>query len=133
MHLGGGHGSRMEQYRLTSSGRGEGRGTRKESQKLEPGELALDLLRLACLHESDFATLRLTSVAIHPFELFEIECQSRECIQHRTPNECFDLSIIVPRFTRRIIDEFKYRHYIPLDYINAFILIMYLNERFLDK
>lgn len=43
----------------------------EESQKLE--WWVLDLLRLACLHESDFAILRLTSVAIHPSELFEIE------------------------------------------------------------
>lgn len=55
---------------------GEGKeGSPQESQK--PGELALDLLKLACLHESDFATLRLTSVAIHSSELFEeIECTS---------------------------------------------------------
>lgn len=51
----------------------------REDRSWKPGESwALDLLRLACLHESDFATLRLTSVAIHPSEPFEIE---RACLQ----------------------------------------------------
>lgn len=54
---------------------GRNEAVREELQKkLESLEWpVLDLLRLACLHESDFATFRLTSVAIHPSELFEIE------------------------------------------------------------
>lgn len=72
---------------LTRERRGEGKKeVREESQKLGSLERplysalppALDLLRLACLHESDSATLRLTSVAIHPSELFEIECACLE-------------------------------------------------------
>lgn len=65
MHLGGGHGDGIERY---------GREPVRTHRSWKPDESwALDLLRLACLHESDFATLRLTSVAIHPSEPFEIE------------------------------------------------------------
>jgi len=65
MHLGGGHGGGIERYERVSV---------SSHRSWKPGESwALDLLRLACLHESDFATLCLTSVAIHPSEPFEIE------------------------------------------------------------
>lgn len=70
MHLGEGHGGGIERY---------GGQPMRTDRSWKPGEnWALDLLRLACLHESDFATLRLTSVAIHPSEPFEIE---RACLQ----------------------------------------------------
>lgn len=86
MHLGRGHDASggIEQY---------GRVPVRTQRSWKPGESwALDLLRLACLHESDFATLRLTSVAIHPPEPSEIEYA---CLQSalNPMNRSEDLSI----------------------------------------
>jgi len=69
MHL---EGDRRSGVVLTGSVRSHG------SWKSEG--LAFDLLEFACLHEADFATFRLTSVAIHLSQLLEVKYASHETL-----------------------------------------------------